>query len=365
MRLTVLMFLVIIAGVIGIAAFGVPSAFAHDPNFEVKTPKDILKFCEFFYDEYVLMGAEKLAEVHQNYPNLRACGILYNHVAWKSTHPARDKVLVAEIEKYLGDAKYIKERHVRSSNIMPEWIKNDAKMWVRGETKDTLFAYGIRTMLEDHILNPSLNNTDRNCEETKLCITKSDFMKYSYSNNYVQDITETYTVDSISDDGILMKIEKISKGGKEFTNINIDNRGTILTNKKCCVIDKFIFLTPINFGDMITADLKVIGETSYELNNQTRQVWIAQSSEKQDTLIIDKETGLVFSDSHKKTDIITKWEKIELIDTNIFEKKYLADELVIPKWFKTITMWLLDNLISESEYLNAIENLLERGIIRV
>lgn len=363
MRLPVLILLVI-AGVT-VVMIGGPSAFASDPDFEVKTPKDILKFCEFFYDDYVVMGAETLAKNHPNYPNLRACVILYNHVAWKSTHPARDMVLIAEIEKYLGDSKYIKERHIKKSGAMPEWIKNDAKMWVRGEIEDVSFAYGIRAMLEDHILNPSLNNTGRNCDYNKLCITKSDFMKYSYSNKYNQDITETYTVDSISDDGILIKTEKISRDGKEFASINIDNHGTIPANKKCCVIDRFIFLTPINFGDMITTNLKVIGETPYEFKGKTHQGWIAQNSEKQDTVIIDKETGLVFSVSHKETGITIKWEKIELTDTNIFEKKYLTNELAIPKWFKTITMWLVDGLISESEYINATENLLERGIIRV
>lgn len=362
MRLPILILLImgVVAGVIG-----APSAFAHDPDFEVKTTKDILKFCEFFYDEYVFMGTEMLAEQHQNYPNLRACVILYNHIAWKSTHPARDIVLIAEIEKYLGDARYIKDRHMVISDTMPEWIKNDAKMWMQGKITDSRFAYGIRIMLEAHLLNPSLNNTNRNCNDDKLCIVKSDFMKYSYSNKYGQDITERYTVDSISDDEILIKTEKISRDGKEVEIINIDNQGTIATNKKCCVIDKFIFLTPINFGDMITSDLKVIGETTYEFKSKAHQVWIAQNLEKQDTVIIDKETGLLFSDNHKETDIVTKWEKIVLTDTNIFEKKYLTHELVIPKWFKTTTMWLIDDLISESEYLNATENLLEQGIIRV
>ncbi len=361
MRLPILMLLIIGAAVV----VGVPSAFAHDPDFEVKTTKDILKFCEFFYDEYVFMGVETLAEQHQNYPNLRACVILYNHVAWKSTHQARDMVLIAEIEKYLGDARYIKDRHMRIFDAMPEWIKNDAKMWMQGKITDSRFAYGIRIMLEAHLLNPSLNNTNRNCNDYKLCIVKSDFMKYSYSNKYGQDITERYAVDSISDDEILIKTEKISRDGKEVEIINIDNQGTIPTNKKCCIIDKFIFLTPINFGDMITSDLKVIGETTYEFKNKSYQVWIAQNLEKQDTVIIDKETGLVFSDSHKEIDIVAKWEKIVLTDTNIFEKKYLTHELVIPKWFKTTTMWLIDDLISESEYLNATENLLEQGIIRV
>ena len=362
MRLPILM-LLLLGAATGI--IGVPSAFAHDPDFEVKTTKDILKFCEFFYDEYVFMGVEALSEQHQNYPNLRACVILYNHVAWKSTHPGRDTVLIAEIEKYLGDAKYIKDRHLGISDTMPEWIKNDAKMWMQGKITDSRFAYGIRIMLEAHVLNPSLKNMDRNCNENKLCIVKSDFMKYSYSNKYGQDITEKYTVGSISDDEILMNTEKISREGKEMNSINIDNHGTIPTNKKCCVIDKFIFLTPINFGDMITSDLKVIGETTYDFKSKVHQAWIAQNSEKQDTIIIDKETGLVFSDSHKETDIITKWEKIELTDTNIFERKYLTHELAIPKWFKTTTMWLIDDLISESEYLNATENLLEQGILRV
>lgn len=362
MRLPILM-LLIIGATVGI--IGVPSAFAHNPDFEVKTTKDILKFCEFFYDEYILLGTETLAEQHQNYPNLRACVILYNHIAWKSTHPGRDIVLIAEIEKYLGDARYIKDRHMIISGTMPEWIKNDAKMWMQGKITDSRFAYGIRIMLEAHLLNPSLKNVDRDCSENKLCIVKSDFMKYSYSNKYGQDITEKYTVDSISDDEILIKIERISRDGKEVESINIDNQGTISTNKKCCVIDKFIFLTPINFGDMITPDLKVIGETTYEFKNNSHNVWIAQNLEKQDTVIIDKETGLVFSNSHKEADIVTKWEKIVLTDTNIFEKKYLTHELVIPKWFKTTTMWLIDDLISESEYLNATENLLEQGIIRV
>jgi hypothetical protein len=355
--------ILIIGLVVGVSV--VPSVFAHESDFEVKTTKDILRFCEFFYDEYVFMGAETLAEVHQRHPNLRACVILYNHVTWKSTLPGRETVLIKEIENYLGDVKEIKERHIRNSDSMSEWIKNDAKTWIRGETNDVLFAHGIRKMLEDHVLNPSLNNTSRNCNDSKLCIAKSDFMKYSYSNKYGQDITEKYTVDSISENEILIKTEKISREGKEFASINIDKQGVIPTNKQCCVIDKFIFVTPINFGDVITSDLKVIGETLHEFKGKTRQAWIAQNSEKQDTLIIDKETGLVLLDSHKETGMTIRWEKAELADTNIFEKIYLTDKIIIPKWFKTITMWLVDDLISESEYIEATENLLEREILSV
>ena len=362
MRMAILV-LLITGGIVG--TLEVPTAFAHNPDFEIKTTVDILKFCEFFYDEYIFLGVDTLAEQHQNYPNLRACVILYNHIAWNSTHPGRSVVLIAEIEKYLGDAGYIKERHLKNYDTMPEWIRNDAKKWMQGEITDSRFAYGIRIMLEAHILNPSLNNTDRNCNDGKLCVVKSDFIKYTYSNKYGQEITERYTVESIKDDEILIKTEKISREGKYVNTINIDNQGTISTNDKCCVIEKFIFLTPINLGDMIADDLKVIGETTYQFKNKSYHVWIAQNSNRQDTMIIDKETGLVFSVSHKETDIVTKWEKIELTDTNIFERKYLTHELAIPKWFKTTTMWLIDNLISESEYLDATENLLEQRILRV
>jgi len=356
------MVLAILAGAIVI--IGTNYAFAHEPDFEVRTTKDILRFCEYYYDEYNYLGADRLAELHQKHPNLRACVILYNHPAWSSTHPGRNLVLIAEIEKYLGNSDSVKGRHIGNFDSMPEWIKNDAKMWVRGEIPDTQFAYGVKTMLNSHLLNPSLNIT-RDCNNNTLCLAESNFMKYSYSDKYGQDITEKYTVDSISNDGILIKTEKISRDGKEIASINIDNYGTIPENKKCCVIDKFIFLTPISFGDMITADLKIIGNTSYEFMNNTHPAWIAQNPEKQDTLIIDKETGLVFSDDHKETGTTIKWKKTELIDTNIFERKYLTDELVIPKWFKTVTMWLVDGLIPEEEYLKATENLLERGIIRI
>jgi hypothetical protein len=359
MRLQIMIVVITIVGVIGIH-----NAFAHEPDFEVKTTKDILKFCTFFYDEYRLLGPDDLSMQHPQYPNLRACGILYNNIAWNSTHPQRDTVLIAEIEKYLGDASYIKERHIKNSEKIPVWIKDDARMWANEEATDTLFVNGIRTMLKNHILNPSLNNTDRNCTEDKLCLMKSDFMKYSYSNKYGQYITQKFTVEKINKDGILLNTEKNSKEDKEFSNISINNQGSIQT-EKCCIIEKFMFLTPINLGDIITDDLKIVSEATYEFDGKTHQVWIAQNLEKQDMLIIDKRTGIVLSDSHKETGLTIKWEKVELMETNIFEKKYVNDVFVIPKWFKTTTKWFLNNLISESEYIKATENLLEREIIRI
>jgi len=357
-----LQILIVVFAVIGV--IGGHSAFAHEPIFEVKTTKDILKFCTFFYDEYRLLGPDDLSMQHPQYPNLRACGILYNNIAWNSTNQYRDKVLEEQIIKYLGDASYIKERHIKNSENIPVWIKDDARMWANEEATDTLFVNGIRTMIKNHILNPSLNNTNRNCVEDKLCLMKSDFMKYSYSNKYGQYITQEFTVEEINKDRIVLNTEKNSKEDKEVSNISIDNQGTIQT-EKCCVIEKFMFLIPINLGDMIIDNLKIVSEATYEFDGKIHQVWIAQNLEKQDMLIIDKQTGVVLLDSHKETGLTVKWEKAELIETNIFEKKYVNDEFIIPKWFKMTTKWFLNDLISESEYIKATENLLERGIIRI
>jgi len=361
MKLSIMSLIVTIIGV-GVL---IQSAYAHEPDFDVKTTKDILKFCEFFYDEYNLLGPDALADQHPRFPNLRACGILYHNIAWNSTHPGRNIVLTSEIEKYLGDASYIKERWVKNTEKIPVWLKNDAKMWANEGATDTLFVNGIRKMLEDHILNPSLEDTKRKCIENKLCIIKSDYVEYSYSDKYGQYITQEFTVKSIDIDSIVLNSEKKSKDKKEITNVTIDLNGLILTDKKCCIIEKFIFLTPINLGDVLIDDLKITGDATYEFDGKTRQVWIAQDLEKQDMVIVDKQTGLLLSESHKETGLNIKWNKTELMKTNIFEKKYVNDQFIIPKWFKTTTKWFVNNLISESEYIKATENLLEREIIRI
>lgn len=360
--------LIVIFAIITIAVIGgitTPSIFAHDPGFDIKTTKDILKFCEFFYDEYLMVGEKTLKEQHPSFPNLRACTILYNHVAWKSTHPGRDIVLIAEIEKYLGNSIDVKGRHIKNSEVIPAWMKNDAKLWVKNQITDTLFVQGIRNMIKEQILKPSTFDINKNCHENEICLVKSNFIKYSYSDIYGKKITQKYIVESIKGNEILVKTEKISRDGKELSSIIIDKHGEISEKKECCIMNEFIFPIPMKVGNSITSDLKIIGDTTHNFNGKIYHVWIAQNFEKQDTVIIDKDTGIVFSKDHKETGITNKWSKIVLQETDVLEKNYITNEVKIPKWFKTITMWLGDGLISESEYLKATENLLERGIIRV
>ena len=68
--------------IILIGSFGIQNVLGHQPSeFKITTTEDILKFCEFFYEECKTLGLDTLANQHQNFPNLRACANLYNHVA--------------------------------------------------------------------------------------------------------------------------------------------------------------------------------------------------------------------------------------------------------------------------------------------
>lgn len=347
-----------------IGGFSVQNVFGHSADFEISTSADVLKVCEFFYEEFKLLGTDLMAQQHPNLPNIRGCVILYNHIAWNSAHQARDIVLIAEIEKYLGDSSYIKERHVDFSNIIPDWVKSEAQLWANDDSPDIGFAYAIRTMLEAGVL--TLNFSERSCNENDLCFKEGDFIKYTYFDKYRNAVTIKHIVESINDDEIKLNIEKISQDGIIREEMILDKKGLIKT-KECCQYYEFVVPTPISLGDNIFENIQIVSETTYTLDNQVRQSWLASDSTGQDTRIIDKKTGLVFLHEFHETKVLTVGDETKITDTNFFNAKYNMEayDIQIPNWWKKMTIWLLDERISESEYLRAMENLIERNIIKV
>ncbi|PIW32834.1 MAG: hypothetical protein COW27_02745 [Nitrosopumilales archaeon CG15_BIG_FIL_POST_REV_8_21_14_020_37_12] len=71
--------------------------------------------------------------------------------------------------------------------------------------------------------------------------------------------------------------------------------------------------------------------------------------------------------NHEEKNIITVWEKTQLLDTNMFGSKPSInyEKMSIPKWWKTTTMWFSEGHISEREYMSALENIIARDILRV
>ncbi|MGY5148247.1 MAG: hypothetical protein ACW9W4_09645 [Candidatus Nitrosopumilus sp. bin_7KS] len=360
------------------ASFNTQNAFGHEPNFEVKTSEDILKFCEFFFEEYEILGVNTLVNQHPNLPNLRACVILYNHIAWNSSHQFRDLVLISEIEKMLGNSNYIKERHVRYSDIIPDWIKREAQLWVNNEIQDIGFAYGIRTMLDTGII--TLKHEERSCIENKICFNEGDFIKYSFFDKYGNNISIKHTVKSIvsdnfsgankniivKDNEITIETEQISKNGINKEEIILDSNGAIKVSE-CCKYYEYLLPLPISLGDTISENMKVTAETTYVLDDHTRSAWLVSDPTGQNVKIVDKKSGLVFSQEFHETKVLTVGEFTKITDTNFFDSKYNMElhQVKIPKWWKSTTNWLLNEKISESEYLRALENLISRNILTV
>ncbi|MCH8914719.1 MAG: hypothetical protein IIA82_02550 [Thaumarchaeota archaeon] len=365
MKITFIGIIVIIL----ILNFSIQNVSGHQPDFKVITSEDILKFCEFFYEEYKLLGQNTLANQHQNFPNLRACEILYNHVAWNSTHQLRDKVLIIEIEKYLGTSDYTKERHLKEFTIMPDWIKKDVKLWVDGNNKDSQYAYGIRAMLQNNILSlPIIDNiSNRVCNEDGLCMKETDFVIYSLTSKFGQTTTEEFQIKKIDSKGILIDVRKISAEKIETDQFYLDENTKIPVKEICCKTVKFFYKTPIIVGQTIEDDYKIIGTTDFPIGDLVRVGLIAQNPDKTKLLIIDKETGLLLSEKFEKIEITTNWEKALLIKTNVFQDSVgiQSDDLKIPKWWKTSSMWFTEGLTSELEYINAMEYLISEKIIIV
>jgi len=236
-----LLILIIVTG-----SFGVQSVFAHQPDFSVTTPEDILKFCEFFSDEYDLLGLDSLVDHHPQYPNLRACAILYEHIAWHSTHQARDIVLIGEIEKYLGDSDVVKERHIEEFDEIPSWFVDDTKRWTDRESKDRIYAYGVRALIENGVISPKIidNVSERLCVDG-LCAKESDYVTYSHTSKYGNTITEEFQIEKINHEGITINSKIISQEGVKNHQFLLDENSRIPIEEKCCITEKFLYKTPI------------------------------------------------------------------------------------------------------------------------
>jgi len=304
---------------------------------------------------------------HPRFPNLRACRTLYDHVAWSSTHTGRDLVLMVEIEKYLGDSDYLMQRHLKEFTSMPDWIKRDAQLWVDGINKDSQFAYGIRAMLENNVLSPKIiDNSDRDCSDG-ICVDENDFLKYTYSNKYGKNIVEEFEILKKDSNGIFVSVQKTSSEKRETIQFYLDKNLKTPTKQNCCNVDQFIFKLPIEPGMKLNDTYHVVGKTFFFIDKIQREGWVVQSSDESDVLVIDKQTGLLLSEQNTKDDIVTFWEEIELIETNVFQKSVgiQLEDMKIPNWWKTSTMWFLEGKFTELEYLQAMEYLIDKKILRV
>jgi len=393
-----------------ILGFTIPSASAHNyDDSKIKTVEDIIDYCEFYYDEYKRMGENDLYLQHNYEPKLRFCINLYSHIIWPIDHPDRTRILASEITKMLGSSGYVKERHLGGFETLPDWIKTDAMLWVSKQITDSRFAYGIRAIINAEIISPPIIHPmeDRFCNDV-ICVEKDDFVKYAVSDNYQKDtVIEKYTVSQVSLTQVKVDFEKTSQEGRKNIEITVDQGGSlydilrvfdddtiqchlgstlvkvdgipkcqdnesgrITQPKSSHTPHKFVYPIPIKIGDKLdgtNVELTVTHKVLTSFKHLQRDAFVARDSTGKYSEIIDAETGLILSSKFEDIIVIPVWEKTELIDTNIFEKRVGIQlvELVIPEWWKKNTSWVLDGLITEADYLKALEYLIGKQIIRV
>ncbi|AFS81012.1 hypothetical protein NKOR_05640 [Candidatus Nitrosopumilus koreensis AR1] len=301
-KLTVLKITVILViSILMIGSFNVQSIFAHQPDFSVKTPEDILKFCEFFHQEYKTLGLDSLIDQHSQYPNIRVCAILYNHIAWDSTHKARDIVLIAEIGKYLGDSSFLKERHIKEFTTMPPWIIADIVRWTDGKYKDSLYAYGVRALIENNVISPKItdNVSQRLCIDGS-CIKETDYVTYSHTSKYGNTITEKFEVKKIDQNGITVNSKIVSEDGIKNYEFLLDENSKIPNEQKCCKTEKFLYKIPIETGQVIDEKYTVYGTVNLTIGNILREGAVAENKDKTEMVVIDKKQAYYYQKNLKK-----------------------------------------------------------------
>ncbi|HEY8109734.1 MAG TPA: hypothetical protein VIG05_02570 [Candidatus Nitrosotenuis sp.] len=326
----------------------------------------IIQTCETIYPDLQKLGNTKFRERYQYFANFRDCIILYGDSAWDSTVSDRTDKLILLLEKPIP-TKTIRDRFEDAQSI-PQWIKDDAKRWDRGDEKDNVFSYGIRYMMNSKIIK-SANTLDyKNCESGNICLSQNDFVKYSIKNNNNNDIiilTHTFgdTYNNIS-----VISEESSKNNKIITNFQINKTsGLVKQGEKCCTQYSFVRQIPMNLGTKINQErsAEVVSEVIFSFKDLKRPSFVAKSEAGKYLEIVDKETGIVFFSKYQ--DKTKSLQTVQLIDTNIVKKDTTIryDDMKIPPWFKNTVKWWTEGKISDSEYIAGISYLIKNDVLRI
>ncbi len=327
-----------------------------------------IQTCEKIYPDLQKLGNSKFRERYQHFDSLRDCITMYNDSAWDSIESDRTDKLILFLEKPV-QTKIIRDRSDDIQSI-PQWIKDDAKRWDRGDEKDNVLSYGIRYMMNSKIIKSDNALDYKNCTSGDICLSQNDFVKYSIKNNDSDDtVILTHTVDDISDDIISVISEQSTKNSKTVTSFQINKTsGLVNHGKKCCSYYQFVHQIPMDLGTKINQEYsaEVVSEVIFSFNDLKRPSFVAQDKTGKYLEIVDKETGMVFFSKYQdRTRHLL--QTVQLVDTNIVKKDTTIryDNMKIPPWFKNTVKWWTEGKISDAEYISGISYLLKNDVLRI
>lgn len=328
----------------------------------------IIQTCEKIYPDLQKLGNDRFRERYQYFANFRDCIVLYNDSTWNYGGSDRIDKLNLLLEKPI-QMKVIRDR-LDDTQSIPQWIKDDAKRWDRGDEKDNVFSYGIRYLMNSKIIKSDNTLDYKNCESENICLSQNDFVKYSIkSNNNNDTIILTHTFDDTSNNIISVVSEESSKNNKIITNFQINKTsGIVKPDKKCCTQYPFVHQIPMNLGTKINQEhsAEVVSEVIFSFKDLKRPSFVVKDKAGKYQEIVDKETGIVFFSKYQDK-IRHLLQTAQLVDTNIVKKDTTIryDDMKIPPWFKNTVKWWTEGKISDSEYIAGISYLIKNDVLRI
>ena len=219
---------------------------------------------------------------------------------------------------------------------------------------------------------------DRNCKPDRICVFPNDFLKYSGVLGDSETITTTVFGDFVNEN----KIRYTQSGTYDSEEAWEDHHILDLIEGVTEEVQEdgsfmpFVVMSPIPIKyDKFESG---VSESKFNYKNLVRTVIVSknQDAEGSGELIFDKETGILLRLQLSATvDIIgettTITTKTELLDTNIIgqviktqnEKQVIQEK--IPEWIRNTALWWSDGKISDDEFINGIQFLINEEIIQV
>jgi hypothetical protein len=208
----------------------------------------------------------------------------------------------SQVDGIINSLKFIERTDAKP--LVPDWIKNNAEWWHDGKLDDDTFANGIKFLIDDYIiqLDPEISSIN---DVGKISLKKNAFQLKDYQGG----------ITSVNIFGVLNDFHESYRLKIEITK----------PNKQ---IDSFRVL-PTESGF----------EYTYQLKNDfpIGEYVITGLDERENKKLPPLTFTVGLSDKSKK----------------------------IPQWVKNNAGWWAENLISEKEFLSAIEYLVNNGIILV
>ena len=216
---------------------------------------------------------------------------------------------------------------------------------------------------------------ERICIEGQICVLPGDFL--IYSGNQVEEFS--YFFEDFIDIDKIQYSHKTSNENQSLEQeyvLDLKNGNTIEMDNLDANPTSFVMVSTIPVQvDQFSSE---IGKEKYLFKNMERTVWIVNPRVEggSSKIVLDEQTGIVLEMNIKvESEIDGQPFNFELInklkDTNIINEstkvnflKQVSEESV-PDWVRNTALWWSDDLITDEEFVNGIQFLINEGIIQV